>query len=133
METGPTHHVSCGLLVRASRVFLAHRSPAKAWFPNVWDLPGGHLEPGESSAQALVRELREELGVAISAPTGHPLVTQRATGLELDIWLIDQWHGDIVNAAPEEHDAIGWFTLAEARALPLADDGYRALFERMLA
>jgi 8-oxo-dGTP pyrophosphatase MutT (NUDIX family) len=35
----------------------------------VWDLPGGHVLPGEESAEALVRELTEELGVVIDRPT----------------------------------------------------------------
>jgi 8-oxo-dGTP diphosphatase len=126
------HRVACALLIRENRVFLAHRSPAKAWFPDVWDLPGGHLEAGESSAQALVRELREELGVDIAAPEGHPLVTHRSADLVLSVWLVEAWRGDIANAAPEEHDAIGWFTLAEAVALPLPHDEYRVLFQRML-
>jgi 8-oxo-dGTP diphosphatase len=34
-------------------------------FPNQWDFFGGHLEPGETPAQALVREVKEELGVEL--------------------------------------------------------------------
>jgi len=58
MDRSSTHHVSCGLLVRADRVFLVHRSPAKTWYPNVWDLPGGHVEPGESGEAANPRLVR---------------------------------------------------------------------------
>jgi 8-oxo-dGTP diphosphatase len=53
-------HVVAGLLVVGNTVLLCHRSANRRWYPNVWDLPGGHVEHGESPAAALVRELKEE-------------------------------------------------------------------------
>lgn len=127
------HHVSCGLLVRAGRVLLVHRSPAKLSQPDVWDLPGGHLEAGEDSRQALARELREEINVAISLPGGRPIHTRHGAGLFLEVWRVDDWTGEVLNAAPDEHDDIGWFNLTEAVSLDLADPGYPALFKQVLA
>lgn len=60
------------VLVHEGRVLLRHRSPDRARFPDAWDLPGGLLESGESAAEALVRELREELGIEIEALTRSP-------------------------------------------------------------
>jgi 8-oxo-dGTP pyrophosphatase MutT (NUDIX family) len=51
------HHVVAGLLVEADKVFLCHRSAGRRWYPNVWDLPGGHVEQNEAPAV-----LYEELG-----------------------------------------------------------------------
>ena len=127
-----THPVSCGLLVRAGRVFLAHRSAAKDWYPDVWDFPGGHLEPGETSVQALVRELREELNVEVRPPAGNPVLTIRQPGVVLDVWRVDEWDGEIVNAAEDEHDALGWFSLDEPMTLDLADHEYLALIDEVL-
>jgi 8-oxo-dGTP diphosphatase len=59
------HDVVGAVLVDRSRVLLCHRRPDRAWYPDVWDLPGGHLEPGESSLAALGRECREELGIDV--------------------------------------------------------------------
>lgn len=133
MENALHHHVACGLLVRTGRVLLMHRSPAKTFNPNVWDLPGGHLEPGEDSRQALVREIREELDVSIAPPVGSAIHTRRIPGLVLDVWRVEHWAGDIVNAAPDEHDAMGWFNLNEAISLNLADPKYPALFRQALS
>lgn len=46
------HYVVAGILTYGARVLLVHRSPLKRWYPNVSDLPGGHVEPGEDSAMA---------------------------------------------------------------------------------
>lgn len=54
-----------GALVDHGRVLLGHRHPSRRWYPDVWDLPGGHVEQGESEVAALVRELREELDVRV--------------------------------------------------------------------
>ena len=46
-------------------MLLVHRSPTRAAYPDVWNLPGGHIEAGESSTQAITRELHEELGIVV--------------------------------------------------------------------
>ena len=60
------HQVVCGALVRDGQVLLVHRNPNRRDYPNVWDLPGGHIEAGESELSALTREMHEELGVQIA-------------------------------------------------------------------
>jgi 8-oxo-dGTP diphosphatase len=54
------------LFVRNGMVLLARRSPGRPSYPGLWSFPGGHAERGETMMEALVRELREEVGVTPS-------------------------------------------------------------------
>jgi 8-oxo-dGTP diphosphatase len=67
MEASPNGPllVAAGILVRAGRVLLARR-PAGKHLAGLWEFPGGKVEPGESPDAALVREVREELGVELA-------------------------------------------------------------------
>ena len=109
-------------------MLLCHRHPNREWFPDVWDLPGGHVLPGETPAAALVRELTEELGVTISPPARQPFRTlsYEDGDIELAIWVVD-YGGTVENRAPEEHDELRWVTAADLPELRLAGPEYGAL------
>ncbi len=64
--------VSAGVLVRGDDVLVCRR-PAHAEHAGKWEFPGGKVEPGETLAEALRRELAEELGV--EAAVGEDLWT----------------------------------------------------------
>jgi 8-oxo-dGTP diphosphatase len=121
------------VLRNGNRILLCHRSPWRRWYPDVWDLPGGHVEPGELPGAALARELREELGISIAAPLGPPVQEVRAATFDMQIWLIEAWMGYPINIAPDEHDAIAWFTEDALGGLSLAHDSYLAIFSQVLA
>src|ERR671922_1793664 len=63
-------------------ILLGKRSASRADYPGVWDVPGGHCEPGETPEQTLVRELQEELGVTPTAwrPLGQFYTPARGAG-----------------------------------------------------
>jgi 8-oxo-dGTP diphosphatase len=111
------HKVVVGALVREGRVLLAHRSPNKRAYPDVWDLPGGVIEAGESELGALTRELHEELGVQMTTGSTSHLCRVAAGPADepalLSAWLVRDWQGTPANVAPEEHTDIGWFDLEE--------------------
>jgi 8-oxo-dGTP pyrophosphatase MutT (NUDIX family) len=130
--SSPRHDVVGALLVRAGRVLLCHRSPDREWYPDVWDIPGGHVETGEAPAAALARELAEELGVDAEVPDA-PIATAVDGDLRLRVWRIDAWRGRPANRSPDEHDAFGWFTADEACALALAHPSYLGLVSDALA
>ena len=88
------------------RVLLAQRPPGKH-LAGMWEFPGGKVEPGESPWHALVRELREELGVDVEA--GKPLIRipwrYEKGELSLDAWLVERWEGE---PASLEGQALQW-------------------------
>lgn len=118
-----SHQVVAAVIVDGDRVLLCHRRPDLPWYPDVWDLPGGHIEPGETAATALARELAEELGIEVPTPAGPPMLADHiGSDTHITVWAIDRWHGTVTNQAPDEHDRIAWFTPAELNGLELADE-----------
>jgi mutator protein MutT len=113
--------VVVGALLRDGQVLLGLRSPEKRAYPGVWDLPGGVIEEGETELVALARELFEELGVRIAiGATSHLVrltVGMEDDSVKLSAWLVRDWDGTPFNAAPEEHDDLGWFNLEELPVL----------------
>ena len=66
-EPPPQRLVVAAVLRDASGAYLICRMPKdRGVFPGQWGLPGGGVEPGETIAQALAREIREEVGLEIA-------------------------------------------------------------------
>ena len=110
----PMHEVvAAAALVREGQVLLVHRSPDRRVYPGVWDLPGGHVETGETELAALTRELHEELGVQVAADSAIQLcrldIGREGESVCLGAWLVRDWQGTPTNVAPDEHDEIRWF------------------------
>lgn len=88
--------VAVGVLVRRDgRVLLADR-PAGKPYAGYWEFPGGKIEPGEGVADALRRELHEELGIDIgpSAPWVTFEYDYPHAYVELQFRWVHEWHGD---------------------------------------
>ena len=134
------HEVVAGLIIQANKILLGWRSPTRSAYPNVWDVFGGHVEPGERHSHTLVRELREELGITpsdwtyvetltIAMPEGQDGPSDL---LEMHLYLVKAWSGTPANRQLHEHATIQWFSLAEAVELDLAHSTYPQLFAHFL-
>ncbi len=132
-EANREHNVVAGLLVRGKKVLLCRRSLTRAWYPGVWDLPGGHREAGETAADALVRELQEELGIRVSDLPGEPLEHVETDEFTMQVWLITDWRGTPTNLAPHEHAELAWFSPERTSDLRLASDIYPPLISKVLS
>ena len=88
-------HVAVGVLRRAGEILLTRRL-AGTHLAGYWEFPGGKFEPGESPLQALIRELHEELGIAVE--TTVPLIRHRHTYPTRDVVLhtfeVTAWQGE---------------------------------------
>jgi NDP-mannose synthase len=62
----PDVEVVGALLFQEDKMLLEYRPEGAKCYPGIWDTPGGKLEKGENPEEALVRELREELGIKVS-------------------------------------------------------------------
>ena len=91
--------VAAGILWREGRILICRRRASQDHALK-WEFPGGKLESGESPAQALVRELREELGIEASPPVELTRYTFAYPGRReiLLVFLeVPGWRGEIVN------------------------------------
>ena len=107
-----------GILLRGDRVLLVKRAASRAFYPGVWDLPGGHSEEGEAPEQTLVRELAEELGVVPIKQEKLPF--HSVTEGPLHCYNVTQWTGSPSNLQNHEHSEIAWVPLTEVAELELA-------------
>jgi 8-oxo-dGTP diphosphatase len=134
------HEVVAALIIQSQMILLGQRSATRAFYPGVWDVFGGHVEPGEEHYETLVRELQEELGITPTQWTYLETITQPLASppdepsdqLIVHLYLVTDWAGTPSNRQLDEHSAIGWFSLAQATQLHLADPGYPMLFARYL-
>jgi 8-oxo-dGTP pyrophosphatase MutT (NUDIX family) len=105
--------------VRDGRVLLAHRHPRRRHYPDRWDLVGGHIEAGETPAEAVRRECREELGVDIDDPCPISMTIDDPL-IEMHTFVVTRWRGTVTNAAPDEHDDLQWCASTDLAGLALA-------------
>lgn len=88
-------HVAVGVVIdRDKRVLIALRGE-HLHMGNRWEFPGGKVELGETVEQALVRELREEIGISVSAV--EPLMVVEhdypEKSVKLDVWWVREFAG----------------------------------------
>lgn len=104
------------VIVREGRLLVIRRS-LSVRAPGAYCFPGGGIEPDETEEQAVVRELREELSVAIR-PLTRLWQSVTPWGVHL-AW----WHAELSDLSPLRPDPAEvaealWLTTAEMRALP---------------
>jgi 8-oxo-dGTP diphosphatase len=87
--------VAAALYDAQGRVLIAQR-PAGKHMAGRWEYPGGKVGPGESEADALTRELLEELGVEVEAsrPFMRLVHSYDDRDVELSMWIVERFTGE---------------------------------------
>lgn len=90
--------VVCAALIRGDGAILVQQRPAGKQFAHHWEFPGGKVEPGETLARALVRELAEELDIVVDegdlVPTGFGTDAGAAGPMLLLLYRCRRWSGE---------------------------------------
>ena len=132
LRASPLVLVAAVALVRSDgRLLLAQRPKGKA-MAGLWEFPGGKVEAGESPQAALARELKEELGVAVTEAdmqafsfASHAYETFH---LLMPVFLVRRWEGEIKAL---EGQQLAWVSAAEIRSYP-APEADLPLFEHFI-
>ncbi|WP_445166596.1 (deoxy)nucleoside triphosphate pyrophosphohydrolase [Mycolicibacterium sp. Dal123E01] len=109
----PTQIVVAGALISGATLLVAQRQRPPE-LAGLWELPGGKVAAGETEADALVRELREELGVDVVVGERLGVDVAIAESLILRAYLVTHIGGDL---HPHDHRALRWVGLDELAAL----------------
>lgn len=93
----PVTEVAVGVLLQADGSFLLTSRPTGKVYAGYWEFPGGKLEEGESVAQALQRELHEELGIEALEiqPWKDELVDYPHALVRLNFCKVLRWSGEL--------------------------------------
>jgi 8-oxo-dGTP diphosphatase len=100
--------VAVALVDVDGRVLLAQRPAGKA-MAGLWEFPGGKVQPGEAPEAALIRELKEELGIDVTegclAPLSFASHRYETFHLLMPLYVCRRWQGQ---AAAREGQSLAW-------------------------
>ncbi len=99
--------VAAAVILRPDGSFLLGRRPSGSFYPGYWEFPGGKVEANETPREALLRELQEELGIAVDA--AYPWITREFSyehaEVRLHFFRVLRWSGELQEL---QHDALAW-------------------------
>ena len=123
MEKIPTIEVVAAALTDGEGRWLMHKRPLAKHHGGLWEFPGGKVEDGETHESALVRELKEELGIDVDPDdllkscSAQESREQTSSPIAIRLYVVRAWQS---TPTALEGEDIGWFTADEVVSLKLA-------------
>ena len=110
---------ACALIDADGRVLIAER-PAGKSMAGLWEFPGGKVDPGERPEDALIRELKEELGIVVKEACLAPLTfashSYEDFHLLMPLYVCRRWEGTV---APHEGQRLAWVRPNRLKEYPM--------------
>jgi len=125
---------ACVLVDEAGLVLITKRPEGKP-LAGLWEFPGGKVEAGETPEHALIRELKEELGVDVAAHNLSPLTFVSHAypdfHLLMPVYVCRQWQGAMI---ANEGQGLAWVRpeALTAYAMPPADEPLKQILPSLL-
>ncbi len=113
--------VAVALIDQEGRVLLSQRPEGKS-LAGLWEFPGGKIDAGETPEAALIRELKEELAIDVTASCLAPLTFASHTyadfHLLMPLYVCRRWKGQVHGA---EGQAIKWVRAKDLKNYPMPE------------
>jgi 8-oxo-dGTP diphosphatase len=110
---------ACALIDADGRVLIAQRPEGKS-MAGLWEFPGGKVDPGERPEDALIRELKEELGIVVKEACLAPLTfashTYEDFHLLMPLYVCRRWEETVT---PREGQKLAWVRPNRLRDYPM--------------
>ena len=110
---------ACALIDADGRVLIAQRPEGKS-MAGLWEFPGGKVDPGERPEDALIRELKEELGIVVKEACLAPLTfashSYEDFHLLMPLYVCRRWEGTVT---PREGQQLSWVRPNRLRDYPM--------------
>ncbi|MBF6176097.1 NUDIX hydrolase [Nocardia blacklockiae] len=118
-------HFVVGVALFRDGKLLVVRRVADDWQGGMYELPGGGVEPGESFADCVTRELHEETGLRlrgiVDVVGGFDYATRTKARVRKYSFVVEAEPGEVA-LAPGEHDEFRWIDAQSLAGLPMAPD-----------
>jgi len=121
----PEYRIAVGVVIKAGRLLIAQRKP-DGLLGGLWEFPGGKVKSGESSREACVREIKEELNldVDVAAKIGRVRHAYTHFKIDMDVFVCEYRSGRVCRNGPVDHK---WISLKGIEKYPIPGANHKIM------